>query len=261
MEIEKKQCPYCGEEIQANAKKCRYCGEWLEEPAAKTGSKTVVETHIQETSPIDGKIEVNHLETPVKDFVEILFWVGAISAFVSMVHQCGVLDFPLLRSLMEVAIYVPEWLADLLGGLIDVIFAYALYAGMKRLPKPMSGLLMANFIITIIISFFTVCMDLGGDMSDGEDSMEIAYFIWGLGVVLMFVVPIIIVGIQLVRYFGGLLNKLGWAILLSVVVAVVAVVLEDESGAAKVIPLVLEFLVTCYVLFIQNTLFADVSDD
>ena len=47
MEIEKKQCPYCGEEIQANAKKCRYCGEWLEEPAAKTGGKTVVETHIQ----------------------------------------------------------------------------------------------------------------------------------------------------------------------------------------------------------------------
>lgn len=261
MEIEKKQCPYCGEEIQANAKKCRYCGEWLEEPAAKTGGKTVVETHIQETSPIDGKIEVNHLETPVKDFVEILFWVGAISAFVSMVHKCGVLDFPLLRSLMEVAIYVPEWLADLLGGLIDVIFAYALYAGMKRLPKPMSGLLMANFIITIIISFFTVCMDLGGDMSDGEDSMEIVYFIWGLGVVLIFVVPIIIVGIQLVRYFGGLLNKLGWAMLLSVVVAAVVVVLEDESGASKVIPLVLEFLVTCYVLFIQNILFADVSDD
>lgn len=49
--------------------------------------------------------------------------------------------------------------------------------------------------------------------------------------------------------------------LLSVVVAVVAAVLEDESGAAKVIPLVLEFLVTCYVLFIQNTLFAGVSDD
>ena len=100
-------------------------------------------------------------------------------------------------------------------------------------------------------------------MSDGEDSMEIADFLLGLGVVLMFVVPIIIVGIQLVRYFGGLLNKLGWAMLLAVVVAVpvVAVALEDESGASKVIPLVLEFLVTCYVLFIQNILFADVSDD
>lgn len=28
--MERKNCPYCGEEIAATAKKCRYCGEWLE---------------------------------------------------------------------------------------------------------------------------------------------------------------------------------------------------------------------------------------
>ena len=28
---EKKQCPYCGEEILAIAKKCKHCGEWLDE--------------------------------------------------------------------------------------------------------------------------------------------------------------------------------------------------------------------------------------
>jgi len=28
-ELPKRKCPFCAEEIQADAKKCKHCGEWL----------------------------------------------------------------------------------------------------------------------------------------------------------------------------------------------------------------------------------------
>ena len=56
---------------------------------------------------------------------------------------------------MQWATYIPEWVADLLSGLVDIIFAYALYIGMKQQTKPMSGLLITNIIITVVAVSYT----------------------------------------------------------------------------------------------------------
>lgn len=36
MEQTKKKCPFCGEEIMADAKKCRFCGEWLDKNSSSS---------------------------------------------------------------------------------------------------------------------------------------------------------------------------------------------------------------------------------
>ncbi len=45
--MERKRCPYCGEEISATAKKCRFCGEWLE----STGSPVTISNPSPAPSP------------------------------------------------------------------------------------------------------------------------------------------------------------------------------------------------------------------
>ncbi len=67
--MNKKECPYCGEEIAASAKKCRFCGEWLEEPASMSEAQATPVTQV-ETMPVAEQIELStHSEGEVPSVI------------------------------------------------------------------------------------------------------------------------------------------------------------------------------------------------
>lgn len=249
-----KQCPFCGEEIQATAKKCRHCGEWLEDSVSNTQNQATTEIPFQGDSN-NHKTEVNYLKTPISDFVPILFWTGVIATFISMSHQSGVcyLTNPYKwLQIMQWATYIPEWVADLLSGLVDTIFAYALYIGMKHQTRPMSGLLITNIIITILIYISTL---FSGLIKEDDDFGMIILILTAL----VALIVLVMIGIQFIRHFNGLLNKLGWGMLafLIIDISTATLISEDEFSMTNTIVSFIQFWITYYVLYIQAELLTD----
>lgn len=155
---------------------------------------------------------------------------------------------------MQWATYIPAWVTDLLSGLVNIIFAYALYIGMKQQTRPMSGLLITNIIITVVVSFWGLCMDFISIADEDYIGMLIFFF-----ALLSMLITSTIIGIQFIRHFNGLLNKLGWGMLalLIIVISTTALISEDEFSMTNTIVSFIQFWITCYVLYIQAELLTD----
>lgn len=70
--MERRKCPYCGEEIAATAKKCRFCGEWLEIEEAVLMPETTDAAQIQEYAAPAADIAVNgYTEGPLPATINV----------------------------------------------------------------------------------------------------------------------------------------------------------------------------------------------
>lgn len=70
--MDRKNCPYCGEEIAATAKKCRFCGEWLEIEEAVLMPETTDAAQIQEYAAPAADIAVNgYTEGPLPATINV----------------------------------------------------------------------------------------------------------------------------------------------------------------------------------------------
>lgn len=63
-----------------------------------------------------------------------------------------------------------------------------------------------------------------------------------------------IIGVQFIRHFNGLLNKLGWGMLASliIVISAAALISEDEFSMTNTIISFIEFWIISYILYIPS---------
>lgn len=216
MEQEKKNCPYCGEEIMASAKKCKHCGEWLTE---KTNVQVPQYSVEKETS-----FSSDYLYD--RTLMKIILWATLVGAFIQALHQSGVAQDIIISGSARIRLFwgiikflsdIPEVIGDILFGVGETCIFYMLMKVFSNLHKPLTSWFVAYLIINIVMSFIV------GTIEETNEGMLIAF----LSAVIYLIITIAL-GAIIVYNYEEEIRTLGWIIIIYSICSIIfSIVIEN----------------------------------
>ena len=231
--MDRKNCPYCGEEIAASAKKCRFCGEWLEDPQQPIQpdpQPQYPQQDYQSQPQPNVATEKKFYPKPLVTFLIIVSVIGLFSDLLEILN-------PKLEEFNEIAEIIGSILSG--GGICTLFILFARKNSADRLPGVSNGLLMTTGILYTLMSVIS-CFDNDGIIS-GMLFLATAVC-WAIG------------SIQLMKIEE--LKKTGLWMLLSVLITTAILIyfgVTSASVSSKGMGKLLVFVyLGGYVMFFQN---------
>lgn len=243
MEQEKKNCPYCGEEIMASAKKCKHCGEWLiKTPSPPSPPKQPV----RKESYFGPKYKYD------STWMSILFWVTITGAFIQALYNSEIADgivvsgniiTKFILATIKFFSIIPEVMGDFLFTAGEITFMYLLMKAMSNFHKPLKEIFVANIVIIAVIELVYIIID--------DNMLDLTSII--LILFLSILLPTIL-GVQIITNYEGIIKDTGWVIIIYPIVSVAAAILGNYL-AFPVLTFLLSFLPDYfYFKYFQNLL-------
>lgn len=252
MEKDVKKCPYCGEMIQSEAKKCRYCGEWI-----MSENRLGIPFSSQESTRIEelkhNSPNIDSLPTFFSGWVLPVVYLALFSEIIlgahSLNNMCdGFSGSGKIMHILEMALFVPEWLGNLCSGVAWCLFNAALMKGLNPYPT-VRMLAKANFILSVVIAVFNL---LAGSV---DDAIILLFLLAALG----YYVIVIMLAIKLINNFSGEIVLVGkWMLTYFIVSFIVDIFVSSFSEDMFTIAFVLtivsliityQYLTRLYLLF------------
>ena len=235
-----KRCPYCGEEIMATAKKCRHCGEWFVESSNVTNRQQPV----RKESYFGSKYLYDNV------WMNVLFWLTIIGAFIQAVHQSGLTVSESTSSYLSFIRYageIPEAVGDFLCAVGEICFIVLLMKVFSNFHKPLKGWFVTYIVFTVIFSLLSL-------LSDSQDeTVGLSETVLGLTIITPILILMILLPIMIVSNYEGSIKTLGWVMISYSIASIIAVLIADY--VVPIVAFLIIFLIDFfYYRYLRDTL-------